>query len=48
MKHKLLKGLEGKNYEQQVTSLGQFSFRKRRLRADLITYYRFLKEGSRG
>ncbi|KAK4823659.1 LOW QUALITY PROTEIN: hypothetical protein QYF61_005011 [Mycteria americana] len=45
---KMVKGLKGKTYEQQLRSLGLFSLEKRRLRGALITVYSFLKAGSRG
>lgn len=33
----MLKGVEGKPYEEQLRSLGVFSLKKMRLREDLIT-----------
>ena len=45
---KMMKGLEGKTYEELLKSLGLFCLEKRRLRRDLIMVFNFLMRGSRG
>ena len=45
---KMVKGLEGKMYEEWQKALGLLSLQNRRLRGDLITVYRFLARGSGG
>ncbi|GAB0194713.1 plasma membrane calcium-transporting ATPase 2 [Grus japonensis] len=45
---KMVKGLEGKTYEERLKSLGLLSLEKRRLRRDPVVAYSFLTRGSEG
>lgn len=45
---RMMRGLEGKLYEEQLRTLGLFRVEKRRLRGDLIVVFKVLKRGSRG
>jgi len=44
----MVKGLKGKDYKEQLRSLGLFSLEKRRLRDGLITVNSFLMEAAEG
>lgn len=46
MAMQIVKGLEGRTYNEGLKSVGLFSLEKKGLRGDLIVAYRFLTRGS--